>query len=208
MVRSPHRPSLPALSFVSLSVVSLSSILLSFAALWFSGCDTGCPAGTRMVGELCQRIAPITEGGAGTDGSVYPVGAAGFGGGPPGFTAGASGTSVSAGSSGAGLGGVGAAGATGFAGAAGFSGLAGMSGGAGTGAAGSAGLDPYLMWLCMKNQAGQCLTCKADSECPRQTCGQGICLECRETKHCGSGDVCVTNRCVPASSTHDTDAGS
>jgi hypothetical protein len=71
---------------------------------------------------------------------------------------------------------------------------------AGTGAgskANSPSIDPTIGWMCMKNSAGDCTSCKQDADCPRQVCEQGYCMECRDSSQCDAANSCISNRCVP-----------
>ena len=58
-------------------------------------------------------------------------------------------------------------------------------------------VDPAIEWMCMKNSAGACTSCKQDTDCPKHVCEHGYCMDCRDASQCGTADSCISNRCVP-----------
>jgi hypothetical protein len=70
------------------------------------------------------------------------------------------------------------------------------AGGVGT-KANAASIDPTTQWMCMKNAAGGCTSCKQDADCPNHVCEHGYCMDCRDASQCGAADSCIENRCVP-----------
>jgi hypothetical protein len=51
--------------------------------------------------------------------------------------------------------------------------------------------------MCMKNNAGECTSCKQDNDCPKRVCEQGFCMDCRDSSQCSAAESCISNRCVP-----------
>jgi hypothetical protein len=51
--------------------------------------------------------------------------------------------------------------------------------------------------MCMKNHAGECTSCKLDSDCPKRVCELGFCMDCRDASQCSAAESCISNRCVP-----------
>jgi hypothetical protein len=58
-------------------------------------------------------------------------------------------------------------------------------------------IDPAIHWMCTKNAAGECTSCKQDTDCGTHVCERGYCTDCRDTLQCGAANSCISNRCVP-----------
>lgn len=58
-------------------------------------------------------------------------------------------------------------------------------------------VDPVVEWMCMKNGAGECTSCKQDADCPKHVCEHGYCMDCRDASQCIAANSCISNRCVP-----------
>ena len=58
-------------------------------------------------------------------------------------------------------------------------------------------IDPTIEWMCTKNSAGECTSCKQDTDCPSQVCEQGYCMDCRDSMQCAAAESCISHRCVP-----------
>jgi hypothetical protein len=133
-----------------------------------SACKTGCPPGLVKEGGWCRRAGDAAvDGGADAERSGSGVARAGAGG---------IGTMMGAASA------------------------AGANAAMGTANAGntkSPPIDPTIEWMCMKNAAGECTSCKQDSDCPKHVCEQSFCMDCRDASQCGAADSCIANRCVP-----------
>jgi hypothetical protein len=80
---------------------------------------------------------------------------------------------------------------------AGGGGTTGRVGASGAGGSKAPPIDPTIEWMCMKNAAGECTSCKQDGDCPKHICEQGFCMDCRDASQCGAADSCISNRCVP-----------
>jgi hypothetical protein len=61
----------------------------------------------------------------------------------------------------------------------------------------SAAVDPNIQWMCAKNAAGECTSCRQDADCPSHVCQQNYCMDCRDASQCGVAASCISNRCVP-----------
>jgi hypothetical protein len=74
---------------------------------------------------------------------------------------------------------------------------AGRAGTSGSGGSMSPPIDPATQWMCMKNNFGECTSCKQDTDCSKRVCEQGFCMDCRDTSQCNADESCISNRCVP-----------